>query len=194
MRDAGLGHLLHPEDGADLTHSNTVTRLARPEGGEESPFGSGRLLVSLREIDLLAVLDEETGRFTWSLRGPWHRQHEPVLLPDDRVLLFDNLGADGDTRVLEVDPRSAEILRDYRGPHQQPLDSPEAGAVAYLPNGNILITDSALGRALEVTPDDEIVWQFESPHRAGSRGELVAALFELVRLPGESVDWLTEKR
>jgi len=37
-----------------------------------------------------------------------------------------------------------------------------------------------------VTRSKEIVWEFVSPHRAGDRGELVATLFDLTRIPADS--------
>ena len=37
------------------------------------------------------------------------------------------------------------------------------GTCQRLPNGNTLITESTRGRAFEVTPDKEIVWEFVSP-------------------------------
>ena len=30
-----------------------------------------------------------------------------------------------------------------------------------------------------------MVWEFYNPHRAGERGELVAVLFEMLRLPAD---------
>ena len=64
------------------------------------------------------------------------------------------------------------------------------GAAQRLPNGNTLITESTRGRAVEVTPAGEIVWEFYNPHRAGENGELVANLCELVRLgPEFPTDW-----
>jgi hypothetical protein len=45
-----------------------------------------------------------------------------------------------------------------------------------------LITESERGRAFEITPAGEVVWEFVSPHRGGRNSELVATLFELVRL------------
>ena len=39
--------------------------------------------------------------------------------------------------------------------------------------------------AFEVTPDGETVWEWVSPERAGERGELVAALFDMERLPAD---------
>jgi hypothetical protein len=52
-----------------------------------------------------------------------------------------------------------------------------------LDNGNTLITESCAGRAFEVSRNGTVVWEFFSPHRAGDRGELVAALFDVIRLP-----------
>ena len=34
-----------------------------------------------------------------------------------------------------------------------------------------------------MTPDAETVWEFHNPHRTGEEEELVATLFEVVRLP-----------
>ncbi len=60
-----------------------------------------------------------------------------------------------------------------------------------MPNGNTLITESDYGRALEVTPDGETVWEFYSPFSAGENDEYIATLMEVVRLPGDSpTNWL----
>ncbi len=48
---------------------------------------------------------------------------------------------------------------------------------------------------MEVTPDGDVVWEFRSPHRAGERGEYVATLFELARLPeGFPLGWTDAHR
>ena len=71
----------------------------------------------------------------------------------------------------------------YDGSDSDPLWSKSCGTVQRLANGNTLITESDNGRALEVTPEGEVVWEFLSPHRAGDDGELVATLFDVIRLP-----------
>jgi len=71
------------------------------------------------------------------------------------------------------------------------LYSPEAGSCQRLPNGNTLITDSEKGRALEITAEKQPVWEFVSPHRAGTRGELVATLFEVVRISTSELEFLS---
>ena len=52
-----------------------------------------------------------------------------------------------------------------------------------LPNGNTLIGLSTNRRAIEVTQDKKIVWEYISPYRAGENDELIATLLEVVRLP-----------
>ncbi len=174
---------------ADILHSNTATVLDGAYADRSPIFGRGFVLVSLREIDVVAIVDPDGELVVWAQRGPWDAQHEPTLVDGPRILLFDNKGAEGRSRVLEVDPLTGEIPWEYRGPPGRPLWSAEAGSVQRLSNGNTLITDSEQGRALEITRDGEIVWEFLTPHRAGDRGELVATLFEVLRLPDDR-SWL----
>ena len=65
------------------------------------------------------------------------------------------------------------------------------GAARRQPNGNTLVTESCNGRALEVTPEGDIAWAFQTPHRAGDQDELVAVLFEVERISEDRVrSWL----
>jgi hypothetical protein len=68
--------------------------------------------------------------------------------------------------------------------------SATCGTRARLPNGNTLITESDNGRALEVNRGGEVVWEFYNPHRAGKDSELVATLFEMIRLERSFFPWL----
>ena len=62
--------------------------------------------------------------------------------------------------------------------------------VPAVPNGNTLITENDNGRATEVTRDGNIVWEFVNPKRAGSDNELIASLYEMLRLPADTpVEW-----
>jgi hypothetical protein len=62
---------------------------------------------------------------------------------------------------------------------------------ARLPNGNTLVSESDSGRAFELTPEKEIVWEYLNPQRAGPNRELIATLFEVVRLPRDVASgWL----
>jgi hypothetical protein len=65
------------------------------------------------------------------------------------------------------------------------------GSCARLPNGNTLITESTFGRALEVTPQKQIVWKFQAPQRTGYHNDQAAAIPELQRLePDIPLDWI----
>ena len=101
--------------------------------------------------------------------------------------MADNRGAEGLTRIVEFDIETAEIVWEYRGQPDRYLNSPEGGSSAQLTNGNILLTESEQGRAIEITPDGDVVWEFVSPHRGGRNGELVATLFEVQRLLPEDI-------
>jgi hypothetical protein len=56
-----------------------------------------------------------------------------------------------------------------------------------LPNGNTLITESDRGRAFEITRSGRVVWEYYNPARAGERKELIATLFEVVRIPARDL-------
>ena len=175
---------------ADILHTNTVELIRSNPPEPFYPYRQGDLLVSLREVDIVAFVDplQCTVRHAW--RGPWRAQHQPVLLPSSRILLFDNKGAGDHSRVLEFDVTTDEIVWEYYGDDADPLASPEAGSCQRLANGNTLITDSERGRAIEIAPDGAQAWVFVSPHRAGRRGELIATLFDVVRYPTSELRFL----
>ncbi len=185
--DSPYAGLLRPmPDSGDIFHTNTVQLLEGALGGIVPGFPAGSVLVSLREVDVVALVDLDRPTVLWARRDGWDAQHQPELLPSGRILLFDNRGADGDSRVIELEPLSGRIDWQYLGEPGRPLRSPEAGTVQRLANGNSLITESEAGRAIEITPAGEIVWELASPHRAGPNGRLVATLFEVLRLPAEA--------
>ena len=170
----------------DIFHTNTIEVLDGRLADRIPAFRAGNVLVSVRELHALAVIDLEREAVVWALTGPWRRQHQPVVLDSGRLLLFDNQGAgEAGARVLEVDPASGEVGWRWGGTAETRLDSGTLGSVQRLPNGNTLITESHRGRAIEVTPEGRVVWEFHNPYRAGPKRRLVASLFEVVRLPTE---------
>lgn len=179
---APLLERLPPEP--DVFHTNTLEILDGRLAHRSPAFRRGNLLLSVLTLDTVAVLDPEREEIVWALTGLWRKQHQPTVVGDGNLLIFDNLGAGPDrSRVLELDPFSQEVLWRYGGDPGTDLFSKTLGSVQRLPNGNTLVTESENGRALEVTPAGEIAWEFRSPHRAGDDDELVAALFEMERLP-----------
>lgn len=165
---------------SDLLHANAIEILREDPGGR---WEEGALLLSIRNMDLILVLDAGMERILWSWGpGVIERQHQPVSLQSGRILLFDNGTRSRRSRVLEVDPATGEITWAYGGGPPGSFFSPIRGGVEALPNGNVLITDSERGRAFEVTREGEIVWEFYSAHRDDSkRGR--AAIYRMARLP-----------
>jgi len=178
------------ERSGDLFHTNTVTLLDGRLADADPAFEKGNVLTALRAIDTIAVLDLEQKKLVWLRRGAFRKQHDPKILDNGHLLLFDNRGNPGKSAVLELDPISGRQVWEYRGTPESPFFSKTCGAAERLPNGNTLVTESDRGRAFEVTPAKEIVWEFRNPHRAGAEDEFIATLFELTRLPASfPIDW-----
>jgi len=175
----------------DIFHTNSIEVLDGSLADRLPGFAEGNVLISMRTLSLIAVIDMEREEVVWALTGLWLAQHQPVPLPSGRILVFDNRGADGLSRVIELDPVTQEIVWEYSEPRRDRVFATEmCGANQRLPNGNTLITESDAGRAFEVTPGGEIVWEYLNPERASGRVELIATLFEMVRLPPDfPVEW-----
>jgi len=178
----------------DIMHANTVQYIGA-ELAAKFPFANeGDLLISVREMNVIAVLDPDKERIIWAQTGPWKAQHEPVMLNNGRIIMFDNKGNIGDggqSRVIEFDPIRGSTHWSYIGKAEEPLFSPHWGAVQRLENGNTLILESTNGRAFEVTVEGRVVWDYRSPYRkTGKEGELVMPLLDVVRYGKDELDFL----
>jgi hypothetical protein len=154
----------------DFFHTNSVDAIPPGAAHWLGPEASDQqVMLSMRELNAIGTLDLETESFSWAQQGPWLGQHDPDLLPNGDILLFDNFGhygPGGVSRVIEFDPESLQIVWRYEGSDEQPFWSNVRGDQERLPNGNTLITESEGGRLLEITLDGEIVWEFVNPIRA----------------------------
>lgn len=167
----------------DIFHTNTLEVLDGRFADRHPAFRKGNVLVSVLKIDTLAIVNPEKGTVEWALKGGWRRQHQPTFVESGNLLLFDNTGPGGDrSRVMEIDPLTGRTVWEYGGGGVD-FFSKTMGSCQRLSNGNTLITESENGRAFEVTRDGRVVWEFYNPNRAGDQGELVAVLFEMLRLP-----------
>jgi len=180
----------------DVTHTNTLEVLDGTLASRIPAFRKGNVLISLLKLDLIAVVDTDLEEVVWAMSGLWRRQHEPTVVEGEHLLIFDNEGkvfggGSQASRVIEFDPATQEIVWSYEGGDGVEFYSRRCGTAARLPNGNTLITESDAGRAFEVTPGHEIVWEFLNPERAGENHEYIATLFDVVRIPPDfPLDWL----
>jgi len=178
-------------DYGDILHANAIEVLDGSLSEMSPAFRAGNVLICVRALETIAVVDLDLERVVWALAGRWQAQHQSTVIPGGRMLLFNNEAGDGVSEVIEFDPFTQEVHWSYRGGPVTPFYSGTCGSNQRLPNGNTLITETDNGRAFEVTPGCEIVWEFVNPHRAGADDELIASLFEVVRLPADfPLDWL----
>ncbi|HEX8523192.1 MAG TPA: arylsulfotransferase family protein [Tepidisphaeraceae bacterium] len=146
----------------DPLHPNDVEFISAEFASHHPLMKEGMLLISLRDLDALILLDPAKRSVTWAMRGPWVRQHDPDLLPDGHLLLFDNLGnnvAGGPTRILEIEPQSGKVAWSFSGKSRR-LRSERSGGVQRLPNGNTLISEDDRGKLLEVTSSGDTAWEY----------------------------------
>ncbi len=142
----------------DALHTNCVRVLTRQLAPKFPLFKAGQVVISMRSLDTIAVLDTEKGRVVWAARGPWRSQHDPQFLENGHLLIFDNDGLPGRSRVLEYDPQTQAFPWSYAGENAAPFYTYERGMSQRLPNGNTLIVNSESHELFEVTRSKEVVW------------------------------------
>ncbi|TFH85659.1 hypothetical protein EQG41_16420 [Billgrantia azerbaijanica] len=143
----------------DAFHLNDAEPL-RAEMADAFPmFSAGDIVISLRELNLVTVVDPETGRMKWWRYGPWFKQHDPDFEPDGTITVFDNATGTGASRIRSIRPGEDSVETLFMGSGEVPFYSWRRGKHQTLPNGNLLITEAEGGRVLEVSPTGELVWE-----------------------------------
>ena len=166
----------------DIFHTNTLELIPSSASKSFPLFQEGHALISLRNLSTIAVVDLSNQKVTWALSGMWAYQHQPTVLSNGNILLFDNLGQEGKSKVIEFNPCTQEVVWAYRGNADNGFRTVDMGFQQRLSNGNTLITESRDGRVFEVTPDNMIVWEFFNPQRSGINNNLIATIFEMTRI------------
>jgi hypothetical protein len=141
-------------------------------------------------------LKSEQERAIGQVIGQHHAHVIPKGLPGaGNVLIFDNGGASGygaptsiaqngsgiyarsTSRVVEINPVTLERVWMYTAPN---FFSTNISGAQRLENGNTLITEGAPGRIFEVTPDNEIVWEYmNAPTPTGNRSNSVYRAYRI---------------
>jgi len=194
---AGYGPLLMPSglseytsyhfasDGNTFTHLNDIEVLTHELEDAFPMFKAGDLLLSLSTQNLLVVMDPETETVKWTMRGPFFNQHDPDFLPNGKITVFDNLGANLDpeeedgSRILEIDPVTGMTRTLYASSETNFFYSETQGNDQTLQNGDLLIVESIRGRIFEVAPNGDIVWSFVTHWDDGR----VVITYEATRYP-----------
>lgn len=183
-------------EGVDWTHAN----------GLAYDPGDDTLLISVRNQNWIVKVRRDTGEIVWRLGdggdftlsegGLWfYSQHNPTLLPDGTLLLFDN----GNERPVG----EGELITSRAVQYHLDVDTMVAtqvnqwdvgelhgflGSAQQLDNGNVLLCAGAAevfgppgpqrARILEMTSDEpkKVVWELEFETHAAYRATRVVSL------------------
>jgi hypothetical protein len=134
----------------------------------------------------VAIVDPDRPAVVWR----WGKQridhpHNPTLLPNGHLLVFDNGPRRKWSRVIEVAPATGKIVWTYHGDPRESFFSQVRGSLQALSNGNVLITESTKGRVFEVTREGEIVWKFWNPDQTDD-----GVRRQIYRMQRYESDWL----
>jgi hypothetical protein len=169
----------------DYIHANTIVIIDEAIAASTNGlFGAGDILICVRNQNLIALVDMQKEEIVWSWGGGvLEHPHDPVVMRNGNLLIFDNGHRRAYSRIVELNPGTRDIEWEYRSTPPEQFYSETRGSNQQLPNGNILIADSRNGRAFEVTRDGETVWEFHNPDVRTEQGEdRRATIFRMRRI------------
>jgi len=176
----------------DWAHNNTCEVLPdNPTARRDPRFRRGNIIFSYRSLDVIGVIDRETGEIVWAWGpGVLDGQHQPTMLPDGHILIYDNGPLRGWSRVIQLNPLTGKITWEYTSTPRESFFSRAISGAQLLPNGNTFICEGGPGRLFEITPEKEVVWEYRSPLRIkGTFG-----IYRATRYSPEFVRPLLERR
>ena len=146
------------------------------------PLDNGDVLISLRQINTIAIIDRQTQKIRWERRDDlWGGQHDCQMLENGNIMLFANgmntTAPHVHSFITEFNPDTNETVWEYRDDPVTYFYSHHISGAERLWSGNTLICEGSFGRIFEVTPDKKIVWEFINPH------------FDLM-FSGDTVNWV----
>lgn len=151
----------------DVTHMNDVEPLSSSIADAYPLFEAGDLLISVRQLDLVFVMDPATQRVKWHGTKPLIQQHDPDFIGNGWIGVFDN-NRDftdrgtmlGGSRIVAFQPHTDSVTVRFPTPASAPLYTDTMGKWQSLDNGNMLLTESKSGRIVEVDPNGRTVWEW----------------------------------
>lgn len=147
----------------DTLHLNDVEVF--PAHLQPGIFEKGDVMISLRNVHAIMVFNADTLNIKYLSIGKVVRQHDPDFVDGERISIFDNNLVASESqgpqsRIVVVSARNDQVQVIYSGSREQPFYTDIMGKHQWLPNGNILITESTKGRAFEIDPEGKLVWEY----------------------------------
>ncbi len=164
----------------DLLHLNDVESLSASMAEDYPRFEAGDLLVSLREPNLVFVIDPDTKETKWDASRPLIQQHDPDFIGNGWIGVFDNnedftkrgTMLDG-SRIVAFQPHTDSVEVRFPTGHSDPFYTDVRGKWQPLANGNMLLTEAQAGRVVEVSPDGQTIWEWVQPSYNNSKVPVV---------------------
>jgi Arylsulfotransferase (ASST) len=147
----------------DVLHLNDVEIF--PSHLQPGVFEPGDVMISLRNINAIMVFNPDTLHIKYLSVGKVVLQHDPDFIDGERISIFDNnrlapASRDAHSRIVVVSAKNYQEQVIYSGSAKAPFFSHIMGKHQWLPNGNILITESTQGRAFEINAEGALVWEY----------------------------------
>lgn len=170
----GMSFLGTGQGQREIVHLNKIAELPSRMAAAFPGFRTGDLLLSLREQNMVLVVDPRDWHVKWSQIGPWKRQHDPEFIPNGTITVFNNnvyrdVLREGDVsptdipRVSEIilmDPKTREWSVAWGNRPGQEMLTVIRGKQEPQDDGGFLITEFEAGRAFETDAAGRIVWEF----------------------------------
>jgi len=199
--------LISQSGGGDWAHGNSLDSISSDTPHTDPRFRPGNVIISYRFLNLVIVVDRDTDEIVWQSRESIG-QHDARMIRNGldgagNIMMLDNgLGgqypsvARMDSRIVEIDPLTDEVVWTYSGSDSGFPDwtffSGFLGSVQRLPNGNTFITEGMYGRAFEVDPDGAITWEFVNPTSSETQGVVSNSVNRYTKVPENWVGPLDE--
>lgn len=147
----------------DTIHLNDVEPF--PANFKEGFFSKEDIMVSLRNINTIFVFNRFNKGIKYLKTGYFVRQHDPDFIDGNTISVFDNnhIAPESNghqSRILLLSAREGKSQVYFEGSKTIPFYTVILGKHQWLPNGNLLITESMKGRAFEIDQKGEIVWEY----------------------------------
>ncbi len=186
------GESFYSWDGWDreILHLNKIEELP-PGIAEDFPlFEAGDLALSIRQSNLVLVMDPDNGKVKWWRVGPWLRQHDPEFKAGGTIVVFNNnvyktayptpaerspVEFERASNIVEIDPASGEVETIYGGEEGQEMLTIVRGKVELTPRGGLLVTEFEGGRVFETDAEGNLVWEYINRYSAEEVAEVTEA-------------------
>lgn len=170
----GIRYLPGREWSDEIVHVNKIAELPAALAPAFPMFEAGDLAISIREYNLVAVIDPDTWKVKWHQTGPWVRQHDPEFIADGTIAVFNNntyatrVGAYNRTSpndprvsdVMAVNPATGNTTIPFAAEDGEGMLSVVRSKIDPVTDGGYLITEFEAGRALQTDRAGRIVWEY----------------------------------